>query len=289
MKQCEKCGQAIDDNAAFCTNCGAAVSSGPAPVAPDMGQPMGAGAPAVNGMVASGPAMSPAAPIDEPKKKMDGKMIALIAVSAVCLIIGIVGIVLAIMNGGNKGSSGNGGQVATGNSGSSTVDVASSGTKVSYAGYEFVIPDGYDYEIADSPVGETLVTSNDDGYAAATVYDNSVTFTQIENNLDAVARELENEVGISATTSIENVDGVKFLCLDFGTVEGANLTYAISEIDLYYFQTAIATMPGVSGKQYLSNVAKIVGSAQKKKSMDKGLNGNGFKDIKIQKLVVQSE
>ena len=289
MKQCEKCGQAIDENAAFCTNCGAAVSSGPAPAVPGMGQPVGAGAPIANGMVASGSVMPPATPAEEPKKKIDGKMIALIAVSAVCLIIGIVGIVLAIVNSGSKGSSGSGGQVATGNSGSSTVDVASSGTKVSYAGYEFVIPEGYDYEIADSAIGEALVTSNDSGYAAATVYDDGVTFTQIENNLDAVARELESEVGISATTSIENVDGVKFLCLDFGTVDGANLTYAISEIDLYYFQTAIATMPGVSGKQYLSNVAKIVGSAQKKKSMSKGLNDSGFKDIKIQKLVVQSE
>ena len=295
MKQCEKCGQMIDDGAAFCTNCGAAVSSeSTAPVSAGMGQPMGPAMPVTNSIATNnqpmGPAMSSAVPPEEPKKKIDGKTIALIAVSAVCLIIGIVGIILAIVNSNNNNNriSSNGDQVATGGSGGGTVDVVSSGTKVSYAGYEFIIPDGYEYEIAANDDGEeALVTSNSsDEYAAAILYDNSVSFTQIENNMDAVANSFGSENGISVAASVENVDGVKFVCFDLGTMSDVNVMYAFSEADLYYFQTTIITNPGVSGKQYLSNVAKVVGSAQKKKSMNKGLNGNALEGIKIQKPTI---
>lgn len=295
MKQCEKCGQMIDDGAAFCTNCGAAVSSeSTAPVSAEMGQPMGPAMPATNSIATNnqpmGPAMSSAVPPEEPKKKIDGKTIALIAVSAVCLIIGIVGIVLAIINSSNNNkTSSNGDQVATGGSEDGTVDVVSSGTKVSYAGYEFIIPDGYDYEIVESDGEEALATSNSNEYAAATLYDNSVTFMQIENNMDTVASGLESEGGLPVSASVENVDGVKFLCFDLGTVTDVNVMYAISEVDLYDFQTTIMTNPGVSGKQYLSNVAKIVGSAQKKKSMSRALNGNGLDGIKLQKISILSE
>lgn len=294
MKQCEKCGQMIDDGAAFCTNCGAAVSSeSTAPVSAGMGQPMGPAMPVTNSIATNnqpmGPAMSSAVPPEEPKKKIDGKTIALIAVSAVCLIIGIVGIILAIVNSNNNNRiSSNGDQVATGGSGGGTVDVVSSGTKVSYAGYEFIIPDGYEYEIAaNDDSEEALVTSNSsDEYAAAILYDNSVSFTQIENNMDAVANSFGSENGISVAASVENVDGVKFVCFDLGTMSDVNVMYAFSEADLYYFQTTIITNPGVSGKQYLSNVAKVVGSAQKKKSMNKGLNGNALEGIKIQKPTI---
>ena len=288
MRQCEKCGQEIVEGAAFCANCGASVDT--AQSAPEVGvaQPADTVAPVVPEVASEQPMeVSTAAPAEEPKKKMDGKMIAMIAVSAVCLIVGIVGIVLAVTN---NGSSNNGGQVATNdsNNGGGTVDVVSSGTKVSYAGYEFVIPEGYDYEITDLDGDDALATSNSDDYAAFTMFDNSVTFTQIENNSDYLAEDLGSDAGVEVTTSTETVDGVKFLCFDFGTVGDVDMMYAVSEVDLYYFQTTIFTNPGVSGKQYLSNVAEIVKSAEKKTG-DRAFNDTGYSGIKMPKLTIKSQ
>lgn len=287
MKQCEKCGQTIDDSAAFCTNCGASVNYGTTSStsfgpnqSTDSGLPMPS---STTNQLASPTAPSVISP-GTSTKTIDGKTIALIAVSALCLIIGIVGIVIGITNNGNKNSASDN-QVAMNDSGAGTLDAMSSGNRISYAGYEFTIPNGYEYEIVEEDGDEALMTMPISAeYAAATYYDDSTTFAQIESNMEAIASELEAENKTSVSASVENVGGVKFLCFDLGTAVNTNVMYAISKVDLYSFQTAIATDPGVSGKQYLGDVAKIIGSAQKKKSINKTLNDNGPEELKLQKL-----
>lgn len=297
MKQCEKCGQEIVEGAAFCANCGASVSEAQETTGVGTEQPVAPAAPTSSELFSSQPAdssvnplVSATTPAEQPKKKMDGKMIAMIAVSAICLIVGIVGIVLAVVNGGRNNSGD--GEVATSDpgNGGGTVDVVSSGTKVSYAGYEFVIPDGYDYEIMDLEGEEALSTSNSDDYVAVTTFDNSATFTQIESGMsDLTAYLSEENGGIPVDSSVETVDGVKFLCFDLGNVGEADMMYAISEADLYYFQTIVLTQPGLSGKQYLSNVAEVVKSAQKKSGANRAFGGSMLDGVKIPKLRVAAE
>ena len=295
--KCEKCGQIIADGAAFCANCGT-----PVPAAMPTS---GAASQPVTPMAASRPVVTPAAaptmssatvgsaigvntagPVEEPKKKLNNKMVALIAVSVVCLVIGIVGIILAVANSGDKG----GGQIAIDNNGEggSTTDVVSSGTKVAFAGYEFVIPKDYEYEIGDVEGTEALAYSNDNSYAAATMYFNDVTFARLENNVDVLAKSLGDETGVSVTSSIKTAGGVKFICLDFGNIEGTNLIFAVSDADLYYFKTVIMTEDGSNPMDRLEDVAKVVGSAQKKTS-DRAFGEGIFEGMHIPEFNLPAE
>ncbi len=299
MKQCEKCGHEIVEGAAFCVNCGVPVSAineskgpmvqgmnseasapfGPAmnmPMGQSMDQPMGPMSQPMNGQAIPQPMMSSTSE-DSPKKKLDGKMIAILACGGVCLLIGIIGIVLAVVTMTSKKDDS---QIAVNTTdGGSTVDAVSSGTKVSYAGYEFAIPKGYDYEIAEEDGVEALLTSNSDDYVALTVYSDDVTFARIESNIGNLEEQLSSQFGHTVTSRTETIEGVKFLCLDVGLVEGVNAMYAISEADLYYFQTTILTTSDSNPSQYLENVAKVVGSAQKKKS-NRSLGSDMFSNLK---------
>lgn len=298
MKQCEKCGQINAEGATFCANCGTAIAEAQPVAEAGTGQPNEVTAPIPNepvvGQPISGPT-NPVAPIaiaeESHKKKTNGKTIAMIAACITCLIIGIVGIVLAVMNSGKSGNGG--GRIAEDDSGSesSTVNVTSPGTKVSYAGYEFVIPEGYYYELMDLDGQEMLLTSAViDEYAAFTFYDKSVTFTQVENNMDEVATYLSNkEDATPVTASAKTIGGVKFICFDFGEIDDANMMYAISEKDLYIFMTTILTNPRVSGEQYLNNLAEVVKTAEKKNSANKSSSDPKFKNITLPSLPAITE
>lgn len=290
--QCEKCGQTITEGAAFCANCGTPAPSkissndaAPQPViqmaAPEsMATPVSTpAATPVMGAATMAPGVMTS--IEEPKKKLDSKMITMIAVSAVCLVIGIIGIVLAVSNSGNNSDS----QVAVSNNdeGGSTVDVASSGTKVAYAGYEFVIPKGYDYEIDEIDGTEALAFSDDKTFVAATMYFNDVSFARIESGSDLLVENFVAEMGEPVTASTETVDGVKFICFDFGEREGMNIAFVVSDADLYYFKTVITTENGSGALDHLEDVAKIVGSARKKTD-ERAFNGSVFEGISIPKI-----
>ncbi len=282
MKQCGKCGQEIVEGAAFCANCGMPVNSS----ASTTELPAGLSMPVMTPPASSSASVMASA--EEPKKKTDGKIIIMATVGVIGFVVGIIGISLAVA-GGNKGQ--NDSQIVANNSNNSsgTIDVVPSSTKVLYAGYEFVVPNGYDYEVTDSYGGEEALatSSNVDEYMAVTFYDESATFAQVEDNMSDLADYLsEGNDGATATSSVETVDGVKFLCFDFGDMEEAGMMYAISEADLYYFQTVILTKPGASGKQYLGDVAKIVKSAQKKSDAKKAFDGAATDNVSMPKLRV---
>ena len=298
MKQCEKCGQAVEDSAAFCTNCGA-VLSGVSAQAPSESASQGGintnFAPMdtnTSSGVESAPVDNMASPVvaampeTKPEKKgLDGKMIAMIAVSAICLIVGVVGIILATTGGSRRD---NGGQVAVDDGdGGATVDVVTSGTKVEYAGYEFAIPDGYEYELSDEydETGETLVVSDSDDYIAAISYYEETTYATIESNFSALETYMQQEgVATSATSGKSTIDGLDYLYVDAKGVEGYDIVYVFSKADLYSFMTMIITNQGVDGVQYLPNVAKIVGSAQKKVKMSRAI-GNETDNTAARSLI----
>ena len=300
MKQCEKCGLEIEDSAAFCTNCGAAVSApqGEAPNQSPMAAPASTPAPGFgsNPSFASSPMTNVASmdsinsPFEEPKKKIDGKMIAMIAVSAVCLIVGVVGIILAVVNNGG-GNNDNKDQVAVNDSddGGSTVDVVSSGAKVSYAGYEFAIPTEYEYEVTEKDGMDVLLITDSDDYLGVIQYYNDATFASIKSNKDSVAESISAELGSPVTVETTTEDGVEFVNFNLGESQGVNMLYAVSEADLYYFETVIITNVGVDGSQYLSNIAKVVKSAQKKSGSDRAFNNNGFNGVSLPKITAPTE
>ena len=286
MRQCEKCGQTVQDGAAFCTNCGAVLSgdSGSESVPVSFGstaqnttanpEPVASTAPVVentpmNNMAAgTAPVMAEA---QSEKKKLDGKMIGIIAGSVICLIVGIVGVVIGLTSGSKKP---NDGQVAD-NGGGSVVDVVSSGTKVEYAGYEFAIPDGYEYELSSEyDDEETLVVSDSDDYIAAIGYFKDATYTAVESNFDSLSAYMTQEGGAtSATNGKTTIDGTDYLYIDAKGIEGYDIVYMFSKADLYSFMTMIITNSGVDGTQYIPNAAKVVGSAQKKVKMNRALGG----------------
>ena len=306
MKQCEKCGQEIPEGIAFCPNCGAAVNTVQPLVNPAIPNPPAAtfqGGQTINAGNTSAMPASPAAPIaaqptnpvtplqempdNSTKKKVDGKMIAMAAACIICLTIGIVGIVMAVST--NK----NGEPVATtGNSTpepSGEVEVPntdSTGTKVSYAGYEFNIPAGYDYEIyTDDGIECLSVSDSPSEYIADICYSDQTTYAAIENNIDQIVETINTQYGTSATVNTETVDGKEYYCFDLGLLQGQNAMIMFSGIDLYYFTTYVSTRAGVSGTEYLEEIAKVVNTAQKKKDTTRSTNdGSDLKPIKTMRL-----
>lgn len=290
MKQCEKCGHQITEGAAFCTNCGAAIntpqqsaSSATTSAFINMNSNSQTAGPTAS-MSATPFSSQPADSIPSsqasssgaPKKKVDGKVIAMAAVSIICLAVGIVGVVLALN--GNKNNT-SGGEVAVNNptTGGSTVDVVSSGTKVSYAGYEFIIPDGYEYELSKEGDAESLLVSNSpDDYAAEINYLDDITFASLESNVDAISAIFTEQYGNPVTGNTKTIDDKEYIYFDLGEFEGANAVFVISKADLYYFETIIVTNAGVSGTNYLENVANVLGTAQKKKTMSRSLQDSGI-------------
>ena len=295
MKQCEKCGNQIAEGAAFCTNCGTAVGGAMQPQANTANTGAFIPMTSANQATVQTTPTSDASPTHQPtnseissqapssetsKKKLDGKMIAMIAVSVICLAVGITGAVLALS--GNNGSTSNG-EVATNNptnNGGSTVDVTSSGTKVSYSGYEFVIPDGYEYELSTEDGSESLLVSNrPDDYLASISYNNDVAFASLKSNIDAASAMLTEQFGNKVVGSIKTIGDKEYIYFDLGEIEGVNAMYVLSEADLYYFETFIMTNAGVSGTEYLDNVVNVLSTAQKKKSMPRSLNSNSATPI----------
>ncbi|MBP5647773.1 zinc ribbon domain-containing protein [Candidatus Saccharibacteria bacterium] len=286
MRQCEKCGQTVQDGAAFCTNCGAVLSgdsgSESVPVsfepttqnATTNSEPAASTAPVVESTpmnnIAAGTAPVVAETQSE-KKKLDGKMIGIIAGSVICLIVGIVGVVIGLTSGGKKSDDG---QVADNSGDSGVVDVVSSGTKVEYAGYEFVIPEGYEYDFSDEydDGEETLEVSDSDDYVAGISYFKDATYASVESNFDSLSAYMSQEGGAtSATNGKTTIDGTDYLYIDAKGIEGYDVVYMFSKADLYSFMTMIITNSGVDGTQYIPNVAKVVGSAQKKVKMNRAL------------------
>lgn len=288
MKQCVKCGQTLNDDAGFCTNCGAAVVSAVPQVdnaqgssqMVDMGgmsqqnfastQQPNPGVQQVGSNVVTNTQQAPVAN----KGKSNGKIAAIVAACAVCLIIGIVGIVLAIVSMNNNN---NNKQVAVGGdpnngNGTTVVDVATSGTKVEYAGYEFVIPDGYEYEISkDSDGSELLVVSKDSNkYAMSILYFDEVSFAAVESNADGFAENLRQEYPDTVAGS-EVIDGVDFVYFNVGSYNEYNVAYLFSEADLYCFMTTIATSQESDPQNYFEDAAKVLSSAQKKSKMNRNI------------------
>lgn len=214
------------------------------------------------------------------KKKLDPKMLTLIIVSVVSVIIGIVGIILAII-GFSQGKSGE--QVATGNSqgGSSVVDVTVGGTKVSFSGFELVMPKGYDYEIQDIEGTDVLGFSDSDAYLAMTTYRGDLPFSVVKSKKDALADEFSRTFGRVVNGVIRTVDGAELVYYNIGIVEGANVIYVFSNAELHSFMTIIMTEVGDDGTQYFENVAKVLKTAQRKTSINRSINGSGFGEIRL--------
>ena len=308
MKQCEKCGQPIPEGSAFCTNCGAAVSNteqppmdpapdpagAPVPPAP-INQPTGPAAPEtpvppVPPAPAQpfGPMPPQAPPVAPAPKQSNGKMIAMAVACVVCLAVGITGIVMALTGNSNSGSNNGGNNSPSGNedpsSGNGGAYVPNTGdTKVSYAGYEFSLPASYDYEFYDNDSGECLsISDSPNEYIADICYYNDVTFTNIKNNIDTLKSMMEDHYGTVVVSGTKTIEGKDYIYFDIGKVgDEINGTIIESAADLYYFETAVTTNIGVSGTDYIENVAEVLGTAQKKKGASKSLGGDrGLNPIK---------
>ncbi len=302
MNQCEKCGQTVAEGAAFCTNCGAPVSSSvnitPNPSEPtavsggtintNMSQPLSESS--INTVPTDAMAMNvetTQASTPE-KKKVDGKMIGVIVGSIICLAVGIVGIVLAATS-GNKGGDevavNSGSTTGDDSGGGSTIDVHSSGTKVELDGYEFVIPDDYEYEMGVDATDNSkyiMYSDNKDAYVGQTAYLGDATFTAVESNIDSLVTELAAKA-TEATSGSGSYNGVDFVYANVKGYDGYNVVYAFSDADLHCFMTFVITELDKDGVQYLENVSKVVASAQKKKTMDRSFGG-GADYTKIRKI-----
>lgn len=287
MKQCEECGNTIQDGAAFCANCGAAVSSSGATPIPDA-----SAATATEASVIPG-AISPTLPVgatmqaEKPKKKIDGKTIAMIAAIAISLVVGITGIVMAITSNNNgpkpapiSGNEDNGGN----NGGSGSGSEGKLGKNIVYAGYEFVIPDRYDYQIkVDEGIEALMYTDDPVSYKAQMAYMNDMTFASIENNMQQLADYFSEKYGVTVVPEINTVGGIKFIYfkIDLNGSDGGLI--AFSEADLYYFTTAIQVNGSLDATQYLSNAAEILNSARKITS-DRAINWDNYNTISLPKL-----
>ena len=261
MKKCEKCGSIGEDGDAFCTKCGGAMK-----------------------VVREGEASSEVVATGQ---KDNSKIIALSIVSAICLVVGIVGIVLfatSHSNGGSEGTSNGGTSTSGDNSGGILGGNASSGTKVQHGGYEFTIPDGYEYELTEEDGDEMLAFTKDSNkYLAAVMYFDDATFSMAESATD----ELADSLGASEHGRL-TIGGVEFLYFDVLDVDGMSVTYALSKADVYCFMTTILPLDGVINHDYLGDVAAVLKTAKKIGSNRSLSEGSGTEVLRMNKEAVET-
>ena len=223
------------------------------------------------------------------KKKANSKIAMLTAISAVCFVIGVIGIVLGIIGFSQKG--GDSGQVATNipEGGGDTVDVVTSGTKVYLSGFEFVIPKEYEYEITQQEGVDILAFSDSDEYMAMTAYRDDLPFSAVKNRMNLMEDELSITHGHTVTGNVRTVDGVEMVYFDAGIVDGMNMVYVVTNADLYSFMTVVVSEIRNTGTNYLSNVAKVLKTAEKRSNTNKAFGDSGFSDIKMPSFNIKIE
>lgn len=223
------------------------------------------------------------------KEKAHSKIAMLTAISAVCFVIGVIGIVLGIIGFSQKG--GDSGQVATNipEGGGDTVDVVTSGTKVYLSGFEFVIPKEYEYEITQQEGVDILAFSDSDEYMAMTAYRDDLPFSAVKNRMNLMEDELSMMHGHTVTGNVRTVDGVEMVYFDAGIVDGMNMVYVVTNADLYSFMTIVVSEIRNAGTDYLSNVAKVLKTAEKRSSTNKAFGDSGFSDIKMPSFNIKIE
>lgn len=223
------------------------------------------------------------------KKKANSKIAMLTAISAVCFVIGVIGVVLGIIGFSQKG--GDSGQVATNipEGGGDTVDVVTSGTKVYLSGFEFVIPKEYEYEITQQEGVDILAFSDDSDYMAMTAYRDDLPFSAVKNRKDLIEDELSITHGHTVTGNVRTVDGVEMVYFDAGIVDGMNMVYIVTNADLYSFMTVVVSEIRNVGTDYLSNVAKVLKTAEKRSNTNKAFGDSGFSDIKMPSFNIKIE
>ena len=223
------------------------------------------------------------------KKKANSKIAMLTAISAVCFIVGVIGIALGIIGFSQKG--GDSGQVATimPEGGGDTVDVVTSGTKVYLSGFEFVMPKEYEYEITQQEGVDILAFSDDSDYMAMTAYRDDLPFSAVKNRKDLIEDELSVTHGHTVTGNVRTVDGVEMVYFDAGIVDGMNMVYVVTNADLYSFMTVVVSEIRNIGTDYLSNVAKVLKTAEKRSNTNKAFSDSGFSDIKMPSFNIKIE
>ena len=223
------------------------------------------------------------------KKKANSKIAMLTALSAVCFVIGVIGIVLGIIGFSQKG--GDSGQVATNvpEGGGGTVDVVTSGTKVYLSGFEFVMPKGYEYEITKQEGVDILAFSDNDEYMAMTAYRDDLPFSAVKSRMNLIENELSLTHWHTVTGNVKTVDGVEMAYFDAGIVDGMNMVYVITNADLYSFMTVVVSEIRNAGTDYLSNVAKVLKTAEKRSNTNKAFGDSGFSDIKMPSFNIKIE
>ena len=258
MKQCENCGAVMQDESTFCMMCGAQAGQPQQQIQQQLQQ--------------SQPVMQPQAQnlstvADGGEKDKRPKWLIPTLIGVAGLVVGVVATwgIMSLVN-GNK-SSDNGGSNNGGN-----IAIVDTNTKVSYAGYEFSIPKGYEYE-----VGETGLKFTSNGEYAATIsYYDKKTFSEMKNRKEELATSLaqaSSSVSGAPKVQIETAYGKEFLVFgpfDYNSKYG--FAVLISEAaDLYCFQTNLIAKPGNEPLDYFDEVAEIVASAQKKQIVAKRL------------------
>lgn len=296
MKQCKKCGNVVGDEVTFCTRCGAPMSEAPMPNgsmetnSPSSmfnmasGQPVSTAQSMGSGQMVGAPVgvsmESQAITNGGNEKKSNSKIVVMAIVSGICLVVGIVGIILAVIG---FSKSGDVGQVAinTGNEGGNGVDVTTGGTKIAMSGYEFVLPKGYEYEIQLSDGEELLMFSNSGGYIAVTGFLDGFVYSTLKNNISEHGNRLSEKHGRTVAGSVKTIDGLEMICFNIGVSDGANRVLIYTQADLYSFGTYLLTEPGDDWTQYLSDVAAVLKTAQKKTKNEKTMGGFDFGGLKI--------
>lgn len=266
MKKCEKCSTENADSAAFCTNCGNALSTTVTETSTPFSAPI-----------------VPAAPAASAAGKADNKSIALIAVAIIGLAVGICGIVFALTNKGDDKKkddkpttsevepSGNGTTVAT-----TPVSGNTDGAVVPIGPYSVVVPRSIEYE---SDGSKLALTDSGNTWVAYVEYYGDIYYSTVKAHLSDLKASLESEGMTNVTTGVSTASGVEYLYADMTEpTQGMQAVMAVFKAGSNVFQ--VMATDGTANHAILNYVAPILKDAKQGKTSARDL-GFGIDGSKL--------